>query len=82
MRSRAKAQMEDTSDSKEEEMEPLIKKGRKPNKFHMEKEIEKEKAASKQLNLDHLVKSYLSDKQIAEQLEVKNDRVVPPSTNK
>ena len=32
-RSRAKAQMEDISESKEEEAEPLIKNGRKPNEF-------------------------------------------------
>ena len=66
MRHRAKAQMEDTSESKEEEAEALIKKGRKHNKFHRELKTSREKAARKQSSLDHLVKSYLSEKQVGE----------------
>ena len=62
MRSRAKAHMEDTSERKEEEVETLIKKGRKPNKFLRDQETIREKAAGKQSSLDHLVKSYLSEK--------------------
>ena len=54
--------MEDTSESREEEVEPLIKKGQKPNKFHREQETAREKDVGKQSSLDHLVKSYLSEK--------------------
>ena len=74
--------MEDTSESKEEEIEPLIKKGRKPNKFHREIEAGHEKAARKQSNLDHLVKNFLTEKQSREQADGKKDRVVSQAIRK
>ena len=64
--SRAKAQMEDTSESKEEDIEPLITKGRKPNKSHREIEASQEKEPGKKSSLYCLFKIFLLDKQLGE----------------
>ena len=61
-RFRAKAQMEETSESKEEESEALTKKGIKPNKYYREQETAKEEEEGKKTSLDHLVKPFLSKK--------------------
>ena len=74
--------MEDTSESKEEEIEPSSKKGRKPNKFHREIEIAQEKETRKQSSLDHVVKNYLAETKSREQVDGKKDRVVPQATKK
>ena len=80
-RSRAKAHLEDTFESKEEEIEPLAKKGMNPNKFHCELETAREKAAQKQYSLDHLVRIYPIEKWVGEMTEGKKDKV-PPQTHK
>ena len=49
---RAKALLEDTSESREEDIESISKKGRNPNKFLRELETAGEKAAGKQSSLD------------------------------
>ena len=46
-RSRAKAQTEETLERREEEYEQQTRKGRKPNKYHIEQETAREKAADK-----------------------------------
>ena len=74
-RSRAKAQMEKTSESREEECEKLTRKGRKPNKYHREQETAKEKTTCKQSSLDHLVKPLHPKKQSGEQTDGRKDRV-------
>ena len=62
-RFRAKAQMEETSEIKEEDLEALTRKGRKPNKYYREQETAKEEEEGKKTSLDHLVKPFLSEKQ-------------------
>ena len=47
MRSREKSRMEDTLESKEEEVEPLIKKGKKPNEFLVDQETTRENVSRK-----------------------------------
>ena len=47
--------MEETSESRGEELEQTSRKGRKPNKIIREIEANREKAAGKQSSLDHLV---------------------------
>ena len=59
-RFRAKAQMEETSERKEEDLEALTRKGRKPNKYYREQEIAREAEEGKKTSLDHLVKPFLS----------------------
>ena len=60
-RSRAKAYLEETYERKEEEIESIAKKGRKPNKFHRELEKSREKETGKKSSLDHLERSYLTE---------------------
>ena len=74
--------MEDTSERKNEETNPLNRKGRKPNKFHRELQTAREKVAGKQSSLDHLVRSYPLEKQDGETVEGKKDRVLPQTYKK
>ena len=74
--------MEETSESKEEELEALTKKGIKLNKYYREQETAKEEEEGKKTSLDHLVKPFLSEKKTWEQSEGRKDRVGPLSIKK
>ena len=55
-RSKAKAQMKETSERRGEELEQTSRKGRKHNKVIREIEADREKAIGKQSSLDYLVR--------------------------
>ena len=74
-RSKAKDQMEETSESIEEEFKPLTRKGRKLDKFYREQETTRDKVEGKQTSLDHLVKPLLPKKKTGEQPEGRKDIV-------
>ena len=58
-RFRAKAQMEETSERKEEDSKALTRKGRKLNKYYREQDTAREEEEGKKKSLDHLVKPFL-----------------------
>ena len=67
--------MEDISERKEEDSEPLINKGIKQNKYHREEETARDKEACKQSSLGLLVKPFFYEKQSTEQPDGRKDRV-------
>ena len=81
IRSRAKEQLEDTLEGKEEEMESMSKKGRNLKKILREMEYAREKEAGNQSSLYHLVRTYVLEKQAGEAVEGKKERV-PSQPNK
>ena len=81
-RSKAKAHMEETSESRGEELKKTSRKGRNPNKVIREMEANREKLAGKQSSLDHLVRSLPNEKNSEEALENRKERVPPQATKK
>ena len=81
-KSRSKAQWEKTYESKEEEAEPQIKKGKKPNRRLRDMEAAQEKAARKQTSLDQHIRVITSGKQPQGIIEEKKDKTIPPAPKK
>ena len=68
-------QWEETSESKDEEIEPQVKKGRKPNRTIRDLEAEPENATGRQTSLDQHLRVISSGKQPQGNMEEKKDKV-------
>ena len=68
-------QWEETSESKDEEIEPQVKKGRKSNRTIRDLEAAPEKATWKQTSLDQHLKVISSGKQPQGNMEEKKEKV-------
>ena len=81
-KSKARAQTEETSESRGEELEQTSKKGRKPNKLIREIEANREKATGNQSILDYLVSPIHGEKNLLEMQENRKYRALPHSSKK